>query len=425
MHLHFFSTIVSYVEAGAMHGGYAFLLIISILEAIPLLGTTLPGHTAVIISGFLAKIGIFNIWIVFALASLGAVIGDSIGYYLGKRYGMGLIDRIRPYFAFKDEYIEKTRALVGTHTGKAMIIGRFNPLTRAFMPFVVGASHADVKKFWIYNLIGGISWSVSSVMIGYIFGMGYQSAAGYFGKLTVAAVIFGILVIWGYRFVNMRFHVFRKYELFVLGLSLVSFWSLAKMIQDTFSGNPSMPRFDVAVNIFMAGLNSSHHFIVTLANIASTIGGTVVTTGLGILLGLAFLWKKKWRSGTIMLVAVGSAGFLVESMKAFFMVDRPSNALQTIVGDPSFPSGHATMIAAFLVAFAYLFAPKIHSWVKREWFIVFCTLAIVAVGVSRLVLNVHWASDVIAGWSLGIFCTTATILMVRYIGALVVRKKID
>ena len=60
---------------------------------------------------------------------------------------------------------------------------------------------------------------------------------------------------------------------------------------------------------------------------------------------------------------------------------------------------------------------------KREGFIALCVLAIIAVGVSRVMLNVHWASDVIAGWSLGVFCATGSILFVRYIGVLVLGKR--
>ncbi len=110
-------------------------------------------------------------------------------------------------------------------------------------------------------------------------------------------------------------------------------------------------------------------------------------------------------------------------MKEFFNRARPDNALQ-LLNDPSFPSGHSIMAAALLFACAYLFAPKISNWVWRELFIVACAFLTIAVGVSRLILNVHWASDVIAGWSLGIFCATASVLLVRYATELVKGRKL-
>jgi undecaprenyl-diphosphatase len=109
-------------------------------------------------------------------------------------------------------------------------------------------------------------------------------------------------------------------------------------------------------------------------------------------------------------------------MKEFFLRERPLNALETIVNDPSFPSGHAGMAAVFFTVLVYLCIPYIHSLVKRELFIVFSIIAMIAIGASRLVLNVHWTSDVVAGWSLGIFCATASILLVKYIGVLVSKK---
>jgi undecaprenyl-diphosphatase len=81
------------------------------------------------------------------------------------------------------------------------------------------------------------------------------------------------------------------------------------------------------------------------------------------------------------------------------------------------------MAAAFFVAFAYIFAPKIQSWVRRESLIAFCAMSIIAVGASRVIINVHWASDVIAGWALGVFLATGSILLIRYVGGLFIKKE--
>ncbi|MEK9177750.1 MAG: DedA family protein, partial [Patescibacteria group bacterium] len=326
-----FSNIVNYIEIGATHGGYVFLFLISIIEAVPLIGATVPGHTAVIISGFLARIGIFNIWIVIILASLGAIIGDMIGFHLGKKYGMSLIDRFKSRFFISEKHIEKTRSLINKHTGKALIIGRFNPLTRPLMPFIVGTSHVRTGTFWIYNIIGGILWATSSVMIGYIFGSGYRAAAQYAGKGIVVAILATLLIIWGYRFVNMRFHIFRRYELFALILNILSFWALAKTMEDAWAVQSFMAQFDIWVNQFMASLTINIMPIAgTIAGFVSAIGGTKVVIIIATLIGIVFISRKKWRSATIMIVSVGSTGFIIELMKTFFMRARPENALQIL-----------------------------------------------------------------------------------------------
>ncbi len=420
MNIHPFTILLSHLEIWATHGGYLFLFLASILEALPLIGSTIPGHTIVILSGFLARVGIFNIWIVMALASLGAILGDAVGYYIGRFYGVKFIERYKRHFFFKEEYIDKARKLIAEHTGKALVVGRFNPITRPFMPLLVGSSHAHAAKFWIYDILSCISWSVLSVMLGYVFGIGYHNAAKVFGQAALIALIVAIIAIWGYNFVNKRFHIFKKYELFILTLNLLALWGLVETMQDAWAAHSFMANFDIWVNVFMA----SHvtPTMATVAKIVTNLGSAAAVSIVGVLVAVWLFVIRKWRSAVIMAASILSTSLFLELMKAFFLRARPVNALQLIVNDPSFPSGHAALAAAFFVVVAYLLAPRIHNQVKRELVIVVCVLATIAIGLSRIVLNVHWASDVVAGWALGVFCATTVILLVRYVGALVLAR---
>ena len=416
--IHFFSFFTNNLEGWIAAGGYPFLFLTVFLEGLPLLGTAVPGHVTIFFAGFLAKVGILNLWWVIAIAIIAAILGDYMGFFLGRKYGLSLIDRFKPYFFITDEHVAKAQGLLTKHTGKAMIIGRMSPVTRALMPFLVGAGGTTVGKFWLFNIVGGIIWAGGSVLIGYALGFGYHAAAGYFGRAIVIAIIAAIVIIWGYRFVNMRFHIFRRYELFALILNLLSLWALAEMIKDALSPVPFMAGFDIWVNGYVA--TNVGPILAGISNFVSTVGGTIVTGGLGLLLVVYFAVKDKWRSAAIMFISISSASILVATLKEFFMRARPPYGLVYI--DPtdwSFPSGHAALAAAFFIVLAYLLSPKLKKWVTRELFIVVCVLAIIAIGLSRIILNVHWASDVIAGWSLGVFCATASILLVRYIGGLV------
>lgn len=430
---HVFSAFALHLQAFITHGGYAVLFIFTLLEGLPLIGMAVPGHVAILIGGFLAKIGALDLWWVIILSIAGAIIGDYIGFLMGRKYGLGLIDRLRPYFFITDDQLNKTRDLLDRHTGKAMVIGRFTPATRALMPFLVGTGETAAGKFWIFNIIGGVSWAVISVLIGYIFGAGYHAAAGYLGKLIVVAIIFAVIAIWGYRFVNMRFHIFKRYELFALGLNLVSLFALARMVQDAFAKQSFMAGFDVWVSLHV--VDPLTHAVLIPRALAfaaywvTTIGSFTVTTVLGIAVGIWLLCKKRWRSATIMIVSVISTSLIAGLLKEFFLRARPIDAVANILGftkvvldDPSFPSAHAAMAAAFFTAFTYLLIRHIHTWVKRELLILFSVLAVIAIGLSRVALNVHWASDVIAGWALGIFLATASILLVKYLGTLVIKK---
>ncbi len=416
---HIFSVIAGHIEAIILAGGYPFLFLTVLLEGLPLIGTVVPGHVTIIVGGFLARIGILNIWWVLGIATTAAILGDFLGFSLGRKYGMPLIDRLRKYFFIKDSHIAKVNDLLAKHTGKTMIIGRFSPFTRALMPFVVGASKTHINRFWLFNIIGAVSWIGLSVLLGYAFGAGYHAVVGYFGKVVLIALICAILIIWGYRFVNVRFHIFRRYELFVLGLNLISLYALAKTIQDATATTSFMASFDIWVNIFI----NSHitPFLQSCASMVSYFANVASLASIGVIVSVGFALQKKWRSSAIVLLSLGSTAFFVGFMKELFMRARPDNALQ-ILSDYSFPSGHSAVAAAFFMIVAYIAASKIVSWVWREIIIVLCVCATIVIGLSRIALNVHWASDVIAGWSLGIFLATASILCVRYVAGIILRN---
>ena len=401
-------------------GGYPFLFFAVILEGLPLIGTIVPGHVAIIAGGFLAHAGIMNIWLVIVISMAAAILGDAIGFYIGRHYGMNFIDKFKKYFFIKDAHLAKAHNLLTKHTGKAMVLGRLSPITRALMPFLVGTGKTSVSKFWAFNFIGGAIWVGSSIILGYVFSFGYHAAAGYFGRAVVIALVIAGIMAWGYRFINVRFNIFRKYELVALIINIISLIILAFMVRDAWSSTSLMANFDIWVNGFMN--DQVGPIMIAVAEWVSLIGSVVVPVSAGLIIVGIFLWRGRWRSAAIMLLSVGSAFVLFNFMKEFFLRARPENALQ-LLPDPSFPSGHATMAATFFFVCAYLFSRKIKYWVWRESFIVVCALATIAIGLSRIILNVHWVSDVIAGWALGIFCATASIILVRYVGELFRGKK--
>lgn len=420
-YVHFFSVLADNIESIISQGGYILLFILTIVEGIPVIGMAIPGHISIIVAGFLSRIGTLDLVPVIIIASIGAIMGDYIGFWIGRRYGLAFIDRLRPYFNILDSHIEKARSLLDRHAGKFMVIGRFNPATRALLPFLVGSSGMSSGRFWLWNAIGGISWVVSSVLLGYAFGAGYHVIAGYTGRLAIIFIITAALIVWGYRFVNAKFHLFRKYEVFTLILNLIALWAIISLV-DALASQTFRLDLDVMVNGYMYDLYSSAPIFSMIAWWVTTLGGTKVMLALGILSSIFFLFKKRIRSSAIMLLSVGTAGTAIGFLKSFFNAGRPDNALELLVNDPSFPSGHAGMAAAFFVALAYLVVPRLKTKAMRALAMIGSVLAIVAIGLSRLVLNVHWASDVLAGWAIGIFFATASILIVRYVGGLLIRK---
>ena len=101
--LHFFGPLISNLQLIVEHGGYFILFVITVLEGVPVIGSLVPGHTTVILSGFFSKLHIFNINIVVPLVIISAMIGDYTGYYLGRKYGYGFLKKFGKLLFIKEK----------------------------------------------------------------------------------------------------------------------------------------------------------------------------------------------------------------------------------------------------------------------------------------------------------------------------------
>lgn len=413
---HLIGLFISNLQSIVEHGGYVVLFIMTIFEGLPIIGSLLPGHTMVIISGFFAKLGVFNIFILMPLIVVAAMFGDFFGFTLGRKYGYGFLKKFGRVLFIKDEYIEKAKAIIGNHTGKSIILGRFNPITRPLVPFVIGATGVHLKKFWLYDFIGVSFWAISSIGLGYIFGLSYQMASGLFGKFILIAIVLAILITWGYGFVNKKFHIFAKYELIVLGCNLLGLYGFFKMIQDALKDRAYMAELDVWVNLFF-----NSHVSAKGLSIMTILTDILSPTVLSILIMIGivyFLIKKQWRYATISFLSISGGLAITAFVKEIVLRPRPEFAIITET-DFSFPSGHSVAVAIFFTLLVYFFARKIKHLVWRELFITASVLLVVLAAVCRLYLGVHWLSDVVAGISLGLFWTTLVVLFVRYVDMIV------
>jgi undecaprenyl-diphosphatase len=407
-----FVPIINNLQTLIENGGYTLLFFLTVLEGIPLIGTFVPGNTMVFVAGFLAKLDVFDIYAVGFIVILAAMLGDLSGYYLGKRYGYNFLDVFGKFFYIKKEYIEKAKTIVGNHTGKAIILGRFNPITRPLIPFIIGASGVHINKFWLWDFVGAILWGVSSVAVGYIFGASYHLVAGIFGKYVMMAILISILIVWGYRFVNNKFHVFAKYELFVLILNLIGLYAFFKIIQDVLREYVYMEELDEWINLFFS-THATSNGLVTMNLITDIFSPTLLSIlSLGFIIYMII--KRHWLYATITFLSIGGGLFIGGFVKEVVERIRPLQAF-ILETDFSFPSVHAIMATIFFTLLVYILVPHIKSWILRESLIVVSVMFIILTAVSRLYLGVHWFSDVVAGCALGLFWTTSVILLVRYI----------
>lgn len=418
--VHEFSiSLAHHIELWVVQGGYVALFLTTMLEAIPLVGVVVPGHVAIIAGGFMAKLGVLNLWWAIFWSTIGTLVGDYVAYLLGQRYGLRFVERLRKYIFVRQEHLDKAQDLMKNHLKKAIVFGRISPMTRALIPYMLGSARAPMGEFWLYSIISGFVWIGGSVFLGYLFGASYHAVSGYMGRAMVFALIIGALIVWGYRFVNTRFHIFAKYELFVLSINISSLIVLARLMQDALVAHPFLSGLDISINLFISSHVSG--VLVEAASLISDIGGPSVLGVAALLVGAGYLVCRRWRTGSIILLSVVSTSVATTVMKEIFLRVRPDNAL-VMASNSSFPSGHSSLVAAVCIVAAYFGALRIKSWVKRETFIVLCVLVAALVGVSRIVLSVHWTTDVIAGWSLGVFLATSSILFIKYLGVILTKK---
>ena len=149
--------------------GYLGVFTIVLLESGLLIGFFYPGDSLLFTAGFLASQGFFDIKILIIGCFIAAVVGDSIGYYIGKKLGPKIFNKDDSIF-FKKKHLEKAQGFYEKHGGKTIILARFLPIVRAFAPVVAGAGKMDYKRFAIFNLIGGVLWAIGVTLAGYYLG---------------------------------------------------------------------------------------------------------------------------------------------------------------------------------------------------------------------------------------------------------------
>ena len=172
--------------------GYVVVFLGAALESSAFLGLLVPGESLVIVSGVLASAGLFKLPTLIAVVSTGAVVGDSIGYELGRRLGRPWLLRRGALLGFRRDRVEAVDEFFKRHGGKAVLIGRFIGFLRALVPFVAGSSRMPYGRFLVYNVAGSILWTLACVFLGYFLGAAWPIAEKWVGR---AGLVLGVVVV--------------------------------------------------------------------------------------------------------------------------------------------------------------------------------------------------------------------------------------
>jgi undecaprenyl-diphosphatase len=422
--------------------GYALLVVLVGLESF---GIPLPGETALVTAGAFAALGRLNIAGVIIAAAAGAILGDNAGYWLGRKGGIALIHRYGRHVGLDDAKVARVQSFFERHGAKTVFIGRFIALLRSWAAALAGVACMPYHTFTLYNALGGLTWAALFGSLGYAFGRNLPRLERYIGQASLVVVLLVALVVllwlgarWfrehrdeisarvsaGWRRVanDPRFADFRQHHaklwMFVaarfargeyLGLhltigllvSLAGLWLFGGITEDVIHHDPL-----TLLDLRLADWFRAHSTPVgvRIASVLSLVGSPVTMAVLAVVVALFLVRRRWWITLGGWLAAFAGGGVLDWMLKTIIHRPRPTGAAAFLHGNSfSFPSGHAlgSLIGFGMLAYivlAYWPASRKHIALV----IVVAFALIVAIGLSRLYLGVHYFSDVVGGYAAGL-----------------------
>jgi undecaprenyl-diphosphatase len=426
--------------------GYVGVALLVTLEGI---GLPVPGETALITAAALAAQGHLSIVGVLLAASLGTILGGSGGYWIGREGGLALTGRAGRWLRVNPRRLDRARGYFDRYGAKVVFLGRFVAVLRIVVALVAGVVRMPFGLFTVYNALGGICWSLIFGSAGFFLGRNLPRLEGGLGRAgfvlaLLVAVIALVVLCWRWahehrdalwdaaaRF-QRRMFAARPIARLAAGrrharetvpsarrvtpggyltlhvaigfaLSLVALALFATLTEGVLLERGTLAHFDAAL---LATLHQTAiPAAVAVANVVSLLGSVPVMSALGIAVAVVLAMRRRRLLLAGWAVALMGSALLTSLLKV--LVHRPpprlvfANPLMTANATWSFPSGHVlgALVAYGLVAYLLTRTIASHRW---QVAVVAAALAvIIAIGLARLYLGVHYFSDVMAGYAAG------------------------
>ena len=419
--------------------GYWIAAVATLLETVLIVGLFFPGSTIVLIFGALSATGYYDFWYLMAFTVPSAMLGDYINYKLGKRYGQSWF--IKEKWFLRKSHLTKGKQFFDTYGAKSLSFGRLMPTIKEMLPFIAGSMDIRLNKFLFWDALGAIAWGFEFLGIGYLFGSSINLARAWLGRIAAFAfIIFAIFI-----FIYIIKVFFLRYGSDILAFQK-SIWQSIKTNPDVLKITDKYPRFFAFLNsrlttkrfngltlttlsiafvyIFFSLMDTTvsilkkgvlFKFDLMLASLVayfrdiSIIKVMLFITMFGnekviILLSIAaiiifVIYKKKSYISPFLISIAGSVA-TTWSIKYLLHRPRPYEAYYQAIGF-SFPSGHSTIAVAFYGFITYAFISNLKGIKLKLNALIIGLIIIMLIGVSRIYLDVHYASDVWAGYLIG------------------------
>jgi membrane-associated protein len=158
------------VRAIIAWGGYVGLTAVIFAETGLLVGFFFPGDSLLVTAGLLAATtGALNVYWLGALLTVASIVGNTVGYAIGRATGPRLFTR-DDSLLFNKKHLYRAHEFYQRHGGKTIVIARFMPIVRTFVPVVAGMAQMEYRRYTVYNIVGGLGWIWSMLFIGYFLG---------------------------------------------------------------------------------------------------------------------------------------------------------------------------------------------------------------------------------------------------------------
>ncbi len=407
------------------------------LEASAFVGFVFPGEIALILGGVLAFQGVVPLWAVLVAGVGGAIIGDSIGYLVGRRFGRHLVEGTVGRLV-NHEHLDRGERYLAERGGKAVFFGRFTAALRVMIPGLAGMAHLRYRTFLAYNVAGGLLWASMVVLLGYVGGSSWRQVEHLASRiglaaLAVVAVLFALGFLlrraragWAARLLN-RLRCTRPViwvedrfphqvvwlngrldprpatglRLTVLVLiALGAVWATLGLTQDVLA-HEELAVFDHRAHAWL--LQHRVAWLDPIMRAATWLGQNAVL--IPVLFAAALLLRRArgtWRPVFDLAVVYVWALILYSVMKELVHRPRPPAAeWLSPAGGWAFPSGHTTQ-ATVAWGILCVLACTGRSPRVRASLASMAALVVLVVAASRFYLGVHWLTDVLAGMSLGV-----------------------
>jgi membrane protein DedA with SNARE-associated domain len=441
-------------------GQWAYLLVafMAMAETAAFLGFVAPGEFTIIFGGVLAGEGTLSIQLLIGITWASCVAGDAIGFYLGRRLGRNFALKHGHRLRITEERFRKVEEFFRRHGGKAVFAGRWIGLVRPLMPFLAGSSGMSYRRFAPYDVLGAGLWSATWCLLGYIFWQSFQQVASTAGRGTLAFAILLALFVGTYQAIKRLRHPEQRRAFArwldrqtqrpllrplgwlgrALGLALRPLWvyvlrPLWRMIApplrflvarvtpgelgielttllaiagvciytvvlqiDLLQTDALLPGDETALDI---AYDIETGALTTLAKALSLIGRVWFVVPLTAAACTYLLTRRRSAEAVALSAGLAITHITVQILKGAVDRARPGDGLAGAEGF-AYPSGHAGISITYLAMAVMLARTAPAAW--RVAMIAAGAVLAAGIGLSRVYLRVHYLTDVVGGWAVGL-----------------------